>query len=91
MVRFFVESEALAQNTIILAGENAAHAKVLRLKAGEQVLVCDGQGKECLCCVESAGAGEFTLAVNERRDSISEAAVRVSIYMAFPRLINWNM
>ncbi len=85
MVRFFVESEALAQNTIILAGENAAHAKVLRLKAGEQVLVCDGQGKECLCCVESAGAGEFTLAVNERRDSISEAAVRVSIYMAFPK------
>ena len=85
MVRFFVESEVIEQNTIILTGENAAHAKVLRLKAGEQVLVCDGQGKECLCCVESASAGEFTLNVNERRDSVSEAGVKVSIYMAFPK------
>ena len=85
MVRFFVQAEAIEQNTIILTGENAAHAKVLRLKAGEQVLVCDGHGKECLCCVESASAGEFTLTVNERRNSVSEAGVKVSVYMAFPK------
>lgn len=85
MVRFFVDIETLAQNIIILTGENAAHAKVLRLKAGEQVLVCDGQGKECVCNVEIVNAGEFTLTVNERRDSVSEAGVKVSIYMAFPK------
>ena len=51
MTRFFVSPEELGNDTIQLVGENASHAKVLRLKAGEQVLVCDGEGRECLCAV----------------------------------------
>ena len=54
-----------------------------RLKAGETVLVCDGQGTECLC--EVTDAGEMKLNVLKRRKSTSEAAVRVSVYMAFPK------
>ena len=48
MVRFFVTAEEMVGDEILLTGENAAHAKVLRLKAGEQVLICDGDGSECL-------------------------------------------
>ena len=48
MTRFFVTPEEFQQDQIVLTGENAQHAKVLRLKTGEQVLVCDGQGNECL-------------------------------------------
>ena len=83
MVRFFADGEELRADTVVLTGENAQHARVLRLKAGETVLVCDGQGTECLCQV--ADAGEMRLNVLERRESISEAAVRVSVYMAFPK------
>ena len=39
MTRFFVSPEELGSDNIQLAGENASHAKVLRLKAGEQVLL----------------------------------------------------
>ena len=85
MTRFFMTPEEMNTNEIILTGENAQHAKVLRLKAGEQVLVCDGQGEECLCQVEVFSAGEYRLAVMERRPSETEAAVQVSIYMAFPK------
>lgn len=85
MTRFFVDAEELLQNEINLAGENAAHAKVLRLNAGEQVLVCDGDGHECLCSVARVNGSDFVLSVDERRDSISEAKVKVSIYMAFPK------
>jgi 16S rRNA (uracil1498-N3)-methyltransferase len=67
---------------IQLVGENAGHAKVLRLKAGEQVLVCDGEGKECLCAVVDSS---WNLEVLERRESVSEPGVRVSVYMAFPK------
>ena len=83
MVRFFADGEKLRADTVVLTGENAQHARVLRLKAGETVLVCDGQGTECLCQV--ADAGEMKLNVLERRESMSEAAVRVSVYMAFPK------
>ena len=81
MVRFFVSPEELAGECLTLTGENAQHAKVLRLKAGEQVLFCDGEGNECLCEV---GEG-FDLRILERRASTTEAAVQVSIYMAFPK------
>ena len=85
MVRFFVNPDDILNNEILLAGENAAHAKVLRLKVGEQVLICDGAGKECLCAVKNIASGEMTLSVISRQASASEAKVRVSIYMAFPK------
>ena len=85
MVRFFVSPEELRGNTLILTGENAQHAKVLRLKAGEQVLVCDGEGRECLCQVLNQSGGEPELSILEHRTSDTEAAVRVSVYMAFPK------
>ena len=83
MVRFFVAPEELMGEFVTLAGENAQHAKVLRLKNGEEVLVCDGEGQEFLCVVEDGAS--WTLAVKERRESHTEAKVKVSVYMAFPK------
>ena len=45
MTRFFVSPEEMGENFLVLTGENAAHAKVLRLKTGDMVTVCDGQGR----------------------------------------------
>lgn len=85
MVRFFVTKEEWSETTIILSGENAAHAKVLRLKIGEEVLVCDGDGKECLCEVIECNGNEYDLRVLSVRDSASEPGVKVSIFMALPK------
>jgi len=85
MTRFFVNPDELKQSFLVLTGENAAHAKVLRLKDGEEVLVCDGQGNECVCTVSDVSPGQISLVVKSRQDSSSEAKVRVSIYMAFPK------
>ena len=85
MIRFFVAPEELEHSHITLTGENAQHAKVLRLKAGEEVLVCDGNGMECLCRVTDVMPGEIGLEVLDRRQCQSEAKVRVSVYMAFPK------
>lgn len=85
MVRFFVSPNELESDTLALSGENAQHAKVLRLKVKEEVLVCDGEGRECLCVITEVSNGQLTLSVQERRESASEAAVRVSVYMAFPK------
>ena len=85
MVRFFVEEQELLQEKPVLTGENAQHAKVLRLKAGEQVLLCDGDGSEALCAVTELGKDFCAVEVLERGASSAEAAVRVSVYMAFPK------
>ena len=83
MVRFFIPEEDFSAAVLPLTGENAQHAKVLRLKEGEQVLVCDGEGREALCTV--TGVNPWELTVEERRASTSEAAVQVSVYLAFPK------
>ena len=85
MVRFFVSPEEMTGDKLLLTGENAAHAKVLRLKAGETVLVCDGNGSECVCTIEECSANGLLLNVNERQKTSTEASVKVSIYMAFPK------
>lgn len=85
MTRFFVDPQELAAEDPVLAGENFQHAKVLRLKNGEKVLLCDGQGQECICEVTDVGSSELPLKVIERRVSETEAAVQVSVYMAFPK------
>lgn len=85
MTRFFIEADKMLSDHPILTGENAAHANVLRLKCGEEVTVCDGNGNECICAVESIGAGQVALTVLSRRASRSEAACKVSVYAAFPK------
>lgn len=85
MVRFFVTPTEMSLDRIVLTGDNAQHAKVLRLKAGEEVLLCDGEGNECLCRVEEIDARQISVAVMTRRDSCTEPAVCVSVYMAFPK------
>ena len=85
MVRFFVTAEQLEADRLMLTGDNAKHARVLRLKAGEEVLICDGAGRECLCRILDGSGDEPELEVLERRASTTEASVRVSVYMAFPK------
>ncbi len=85
MTRFFVEPEELLPEFLVLTGENAQHAKVLRLKNGEDVLICDGQGRECLCTVSDVSPGQISLVVKKRQESETEASVKVSVYMAFPK------
>lgn len=85
MTRFFVNTDAFCGSCVTLTGENAAHAKVLRLKVGETVLICDGEGNEGVCTVRQMNPGEYLLDVVERRNSSAEAAVRVTLFVAFPK------
>lgn len=85
MTRFFVAPEEMQEEFFVLTGENAQHAKVLRLKNGEEVLVCDGAGREALCTISDVSPGQISLVVKKRLESETEAAVKVSVYMAFPK------
>jgi len=85
MARFFVEPKDFQKDFMVLTGENAAHAKVLRIKAGEKVTVCDGHGTEALCAVSDVSAGQVSLVVVEQTESAAEARVRASVYMAFSK------
>lgn len=85
MTRFFVSPEEMGENFLVLTGENAAHAKVLRLKTGDMVTVCDGQGRECNCTVSDVSPGQVSLVAHHWGNSQGEAVVPVRVFMAFPK------
>ena len=85
MAKFFVDAIPDVGENAILVGENLTHGKVLRLKTGEKVTICDGCGHEALCSVEEIVKDAISMKVEEVRASRAEAAVKVSVYMAFSK------
>ncbi len=85
MPRFFVAKENISEQFMVLSGENAAHAKVLRLKNGDEVTVCDGDGTDYRCTVSDVASGQISLVVHAASPSQSEAKISCSVYMAFAK------
>ena len=85
MSRFFVDPVDYKPDFMVLTGENAAHAKVLLLKNGEEVTVCDGAGRECICVVSDVSNHQISLVVKSQQEASTEAPVKVSVYMAFSK------
>ena len=85
MPRFFVSKEEIGDNFMVLTGENAAHAKVLRLKNGDEVTLCDGEGTDYRCTVSDVAPGQISLVIHAAAPAQSEASISCSIYMAFAK------
>lgn len=85
MPKFFVSPSSISGSLLVLEGENAAHARVLRLKKGDCVTVCDGSGADYECTVSEMDASRVSLVVNSSAPSRSEPAVRCSVFMAFAK------
>ncbi len=85
MPRFFVSPETLTGSFAVLEGEQAAHAKVLRLSRGDEVTLCDGQGREARCTVSDFSPGQVSLVIHSSEESHSEPKLQCSIYMGFPK------
>ncbi len=85
MARFFVDPSEINPSFMVLTGENAAHAKVLRLKNGDEITVCDGMGTDYRCTVSDAAPGQISLVVHSADPSKSEAAVKCRVYMALSK------
>lgn len=84
MPRFFVES--LAGDPIVIEGGDARHiALSLRMKQGEELILCDGKGTEAVCTVASLCPESVVLDVKERRASETEPKTRVTLYQALPK------
>lgn len=85
MPRFFVTPAELQESFLILTEENAAHARVLRLKAGDSLTLCDGQGREARATVSDVSPGAVSVVLHGAGPAAGEAAVEVTVYMAFPK------
>ena len=85
MPKFFLPPDVTPDRFLTLTGENCQHAKVLRLKRGDAVTVCDGRGTDYLCTVSDVSDGCISLVVEQHGAADSEPAVACSVYLSFPK------
>ncbi len=85
MHRFYVPPEECAGSPIYLTGAEAHHAlRVLRIRAGEQVMVLDGAGRQFLCNVEQCLRDQVQLAVSETKNMPLPSG-RITLLQAIPK------
>ena len=88
MDRFFVEPEHLNLNdrTLYIDGEDVKHiSKVLRYGQGDEIEVCDSNGHEYICRIESVDKTRIDLSIVDEVDINRESRIRVSLYQGVPK------
>ena len=86
MHRFFIGPQQLTGQTARITGEDMAHiSRVLRLRAGDLVTLCDGAGMDYEARLRSLGKEEILLDVLSSRPSRGEPAHRVTLYQGLPK------
>lgn len=88
MDRFFVEPEHLNldDKTLYIDGEDVKHiSKVLRYGQGDEIEVCDSNGHEYICRIESIDKTRIDLSIVDEVYINRESRIRVSLYQGVPK------
>lgn len=85
MPRFFVDSLSEG-DSLLLTGETARHiSRSLRMKAGDELILCDGAGTDADGLIEDVGDGGVLLRIMRRYPSATEPGLRVTLFQALPK------
>ena len=84
--RFFVNPSDISSCGVEITGDDVAHiSKVLRLRCGDKISVCDQDGFDYICTVSEVGKERVFARVDEKLPSISESRVSVTLYQGLPK------
>ena len=84
MRRFF--SDDIAGQTATISGDDAHHInRVLRMKAGDALSLCDGAGHEFDAVITTISQDAVVCALGERRESAAESPVHVTLFQCLPK------
>lgn len=86
MPRFFVEPEKIRDGQIIIDTEDVQHLKkVLRIREGEKITVCDSCGYDYEAEVERIGEREILCRIIGKTHSDTESNLSVTLFQALPK------
>ena len=82
--RFFTEN--IAEDIAIVSGEDVKHiSSVLRMRAGDIAVLCDGRGTDFLAELQSADGGCCEFKILEKSPSAAEPNIHVRLFQAMPK------
>lgn len=86
MPRFFVQASSIEDGVVRLFGSDASHiSRSLRMRPGEEIVVCDMQRREYRCVLERFTADEVYARVISESASETEPPYRITVYQALAK------
>lgn len=85
MARFFMAATNLMGGTAVIRGQDARHIQVLRIKPGEDVIICDGRGTDYKCRLVSTSPDEAVAEIIEAAPCRAEPSVDAAVYAGLPK------
>ena len=85
MPRFFMAGSNILGGMAIMKGRDAEHVKVLRMRPGEDMIICDGQGTDYRCRLVSADKEQVEAEVIEVVRCPAEPSVKVTVLCGLPK------
>ena len=85
MPRFFMAGTNILGGMAIMKGRDAEHVRVLRLRPGEDMIICDGQGTDYKCRLVSADKEQVEAEVIEVVPCPAEPSVKVTVLCGLPK------
>lgn len=86
MPKFFVTSDKINDDRIIIDSEDAKHiSRVLRMGEGDMLTVCDSQGTDYEAEIVSLGQQEIVCKINSKSASVSEPDIKVTLFQGLPK------
>lgn len=86
MPRFFVTPDAVCEDQISIFGTDAQHiSRVLRMRVGDDLTVCDTAGIDYACTIESLSPEQVLLSVRSSSPTVAEPSVKVSLFVALSK------
>lgn len=85
MPKFFIAGTNIKGGMAIMKGKDAEHAHVLRLRPGDDVIICDGEGTDYKCHIVTADKEELQAEVIEVKPCTAEPSVKVTLLCGLPK------
>ncbi len=86
MRRFYVKPGQIHEDMVIITGSDVNHIKnVLRMRQGEELIICNGQGKDCYCIINKVSEAEITAKVMRTEDTGTELATKITLFQGLPK------
>ena len=85
MPRFFMAGSNIMGGMAIIRGRDAEHVRVLRLRPGEEMIICDGEGTDYKCRLVYADKEQAEAEVIEVVRCPAEPSVKVTVLCGLPK------
>lgn len=86
MPRFFVNAEQIGENSITVTGTDVNHIRnVLRMSAGDELTVSDGQGMDYFCKIAHIAKDEILLDIIDNWHSYVELPAKIYLFQGLPK------